>query len=121
MRGGGDGWAQKLYGDEEVPFPGLIRAGEGRNDELDGELSAAATMAAAGGAQTGEGERERAEELQDVERKLAVLPIGKKGGQRRRFHGGRSSPGWRKEAVVPWWYMAYRGSALPFIDTRVER
>jgi len=35
-RGGGDGWAQKLHGDEEVPFPGLIRAGEGRNDELDG-------------------------------------------------------------------------------------
>ena len=62
-RGGGDGWAQKLYGDEEVLFPGLIRAGEGRNDELDGELSAAATMAAAGGAQTGEGKREWAEEL----------------------------------------------------------
>ena len=83
MRGGGDGWAQKLYGDEEVPFPGLIRAGEGRNDELDGELSAAATMAAAGGAQTGEGKREWAEELQDAERILARGFVGGKEERRR--------------------------------------
>ena len=57
-KGGGDGWAQKLHGDEEVPFPGLISAGEGRNDKLDGELPVTVTMAVAGGTQTGEGERE---------------------------------------------------------------
>ena len=82
-RGGGDGWAQKLHGDEEVAFPGLIRAGEGRNDELDGELPAAATMAVAGGAQTDEGERERAEELQDAERKLARGLVGGEDERRR--------------------------------------
>ena len=37
-RGGGDGWAQKLHGDEGVPFPGSARGVDGRSRELHGEL-----------------------------------------------------------------------------------
>ena len=36
-RGGGDGWAQKLHGDEGVPFPGSARGVDGRSRELHGE------------------------------------------------------------------------------------
>ena len=36
-RGGGDGWAQKLHGDEGVPFPGSARGVDGRRWGLRGE------------------------------------------------------------------------------------
>ena len=40
-RGGGDGWARKLHGDEGVPFPGSARGVDGRSRELHGELELA--------------------------------------------------------------------------------
>ena len=37
VRGGGDGWAQKLHGDDGVPFPGSARGVDGWSRELHGE------------------------------------------------------------------------------------
>ena len=57
-------------------------------------------MAAAGGAQTGEGEQERAEELQDAERILARVFVGDKEERRRGSACGRQAAALMERAAV---------------------
>jgi len=61
--GGGEGVGELRHGKRKLAV-GLSRAYGGQKRGLRGEVPAAALMAATGGAQAGEGERERAGELQ---------------------------------------------------------
>ena len=100
-KGGRRGWARKLHGNEEVPFPGSVGEDVGRRVALRGEVRAAALMEACGASgrasrgprSSARGEGEREEAKTNLATATATTGLSGGGGRRRATRGHRHRNG----------------------------